>query len=550
MIIDGLEIQDGDVVATDVCIVGAGPAGMSLAHELRDSGLRVSLVDSGGLPHDRKLQSLNLGEHVGYPYWSLVDVRNRRFAGTAHLWRLPLGAGLAPGLKLRPLDPIDFEKRDHVTGSGWPILYSDLLPYYHRALSHFGLTDPSFDGKSWHDSESPPLPDFNADVLRTVVFQYAKRTRYTRDLANEIKNSENITALLNSTIVEIESDETGATVKSVRAATIAGTQFRVTADVFVLAAGGIESPRLMLASAAVHRSGIGNDADLVGRYFMEHPHFVSGVLIPADGRLFSATGLYERQALRGTILHRSLSLAEAVVRREKLLNFTVTLVPTTTFRHDVRSSRGLESLREMRSYLKHGHLPPDLTRHLGNVAGDVAVLADHGVRQVSNRLRRMAGRPKSPVAFDLYQMMEQSPNPSSRVSLSDSTDRFGQPRARLDWKLAASDIESVLRGQQAMNEELRRAGLGEIEPDVYEELPPPGIRGGYHHMGTTRMSTSPADGVVDPSCRVHGVRNLYVAGSSVFPTSGFANPTLTIIALAIRLADHIKGTTVQNVGGK
>jgi len=134
-----------------------------------------------------------------------------------------------------------------------------------------------------------------------------------------------------------------------------------------------------------------------------------------------------------------------------------------------------------------------------------------------------------------------SPNPSSRVKLDSTRDRFDKLRLKLDWRLTELDIKTVLRGQQIMDEELRRAKLGHIEVDDYDEIPPPGISGGYHHMGTTRMSTDPNVGVVDATCRIHGIDNVFVAGSSVFPTSGFANPTLTIVALAIRLADHLKG---------
>jgi choline dehydrogenase-like flavoprotein len=126
------------------------------------------------------------------------------------------------------------------------------------------------------------------------------------------------------------------------------------------------------------------------------------------------------------------------------------------------------------------------------------------------------------------------------VTLSEQTDALGMPRVRLEWRLRPADMRSMVRAQEIVDEELRRAGLGRLQIELDDATPPPGLKGGWHHMGTTRMHLDPRQGVVDEHCRVHGVANLYVAGSSVFPTAGYANPTLTLCALAIRLADRVK----------
>jgi choline dehydrogenase-like flavoprotein len=126
------------------------------------------------------------------------------------------------------------------------------------------------------------------------------------------------------------------------------------------------------------------------------------------------------------------------------------------------------------------------------------------------------------------------------VTLGTRRDRFGLPVARVDWRPAPSDRASIRASQKAVDTALRAAGLGHVEFMLGDEHPPMLLEGNFHHLGTTRMHTDPARGVVDADCRVHGVRNLYVAGSSVFPTYGCSNPTLTVVALALRLADHLK----------
>lgn len=540
MFIDGRTLEDGHSIQCDVCIIGAGAAGIALAMELRNTSLDVCLVESGGLDKDRNAEALNRGESVGYPYWSLADVRHRQFGGTANLWRLPLGIDGQLGLKLRPLDAIDFEKREWLAESGWPISRNDLDPYYERAQQYFGLGPPKYDGGQWADAAGSPQLPVDEDIVRTVVFQYGARDVFTQRHRDTLKTARNVTTVLNSTAVEIVTNEEASAASYVRLQTGDGRECRVSARSVVLAAGGIENPRLLLLSNSRQSEGLGNDHDVVGRYFMEHPHFVSGTFVPSDKSIFSRSRLYDKHRVGDDVVMASLSLAERVTRGEELLNFCATLGATTRMRHDVHLSRGFASLREVRSFLKHAHPPRTVGKHLVNIFGDLPVLAAHGGMKVTDALRGKLGLGRDPIAFDLYHMSEQVPNRSSRVMLSDATDAFGCQQARLDWRLTSDDIALVVKGQRVMDAELRRAGLGYIEPEEYNELPPPGIRGGYHHMGTTRMSTDPKRGVVDGSCRVHGISNVYVAGSSVFATSGFANPTLTLVALAIRLADNLK----------
>ena len=149
------------------------------------------------------------------------------------------------------------------------------------------------------------------------------------------------------------------------------------------------------------------------------------------------------------------------------------------------------------------------------------------------------------MVFELNHMTEQSPNPHSRVTLSDERDIFGRNRVRLDWRLTPLDMRSIIKAQEIIDQELRYAGLGRLEIELRTETPPEHLEGGWHHMGTTRMHRDPKRGVVDEHCRVHEITNLFIAGPSVFPTGGYANPVLTFVALAIRLADYIKASEMR-----
>jgi choline dehydrogenase-like flavoprotein len=313
-----------------------------------------------------------------------------------------------------------------------------------------------------------------------------------------IASAANVDAFLHANALELVASASGASVESLRVATLSGGRFEVRARVFVLAAGGIENARLLLASNRVHARGIGNARDLVGRFFMDHPHLASAVFLPVRSDL--ELELYHPHR-RGRVSNTAVLVpSEAVQRRERLLG----------------SWLGVAS---------EGTLPG----------------FERSLARMVHALERAPGEPASRAIF-LLAVGEQAPNPQSRVRLTDERDALGLPRVQLEWRLSAIDKRSLLRAHRLVARELARAGLGRLQILLEEDEAawPEDLAGGRHHMGTTRMHPDPAEGVVDASCRVHGVANLYVAGSSVFPTSGAASPTLTLVALAIRLADRIQ----------
>ncbi len=549
MIVDARSVPEGETIKTDVCIVGAGIAGITVAREFIAQPFRVCLLESGGFEPDRVTQSLYWGENVGHPYYPLDTHGTRCFGGTAHRWHAALG-NFRLGVRLRPLDAIDFEKRDWVPYSGWPFSKDHLNPYYERAHKVLQIGPYAYDVESWADPEkSPPLPPDGR--VKTTIFQFGPRDPFLGEYRDEVAGARNITTFLYANAVELETTDTAQTVTRIRVACLEGRQFWVSAKVFILAAGGIETPRLLLLSNKVQSAGLGNQHDLVGRFFMEHPHLWSGFYVPAAQEIFHKVALYRIHTVNGVAIMAKLTLSEEVLRREKLLNYCVSIHPSAKprrLRYPRIEARGIRSLKVLYKAARQGRLPEGVGRHLRNILADADDVAQAGFISIRSRLDKVfdkGGAPKLEV-FRLNHMSEQAPNPDSRVTLIPEKDALGRPRVQLDWQLSPIDIHTIVRAQEIISEELRRAGLGYLHVELHDTAPPPDLHGGYHQMGTTRMHTDPRQGVVDENCRVHGVSNLFIAGPSVFPTVGYANPVLTFVALALRLADDVKDLMVRS----
>lgn len=497
---DGRAVDDGTELESDVCVIGAGAAGITLGHALAGTGLTVLVLESGGLRADLETQSLYTGLVIGHPYFGLDECRLRFFGGTTNHWN-----GWC-----RPYDEIDLAERKWVPNSGWPLSRAELDPYYARAHPLCGLGPYDYTVATWSRvMRARPLP-LGDRRLTDIVYQFSPPTRFGQTYREELRRASNVTVLLYTNAVRLEAALGGGRVTRVRAATLTGTRFSVRARRFVLAAGGIENARLLLASANVERAGLGNRRDLVGRYFADHPHApVALLLLPSRPRL---TAFYDRhERLRGATVRGALAVSNAYARSEKLLRFSGTLDLVEDDPYVDRQS-------------SHEKRAERLGRDVGAVARDVQGVSTEGQR-----------------LFSFYMRAEQAPNPDSRVTLDDGVDQLGMPRVRLDWRLSELDRRTVVRAVEVLGAAVGARGLGRVySRPAAEESFWPAVTGGNHHLGTARMHRDPNRGVVDERCRVHGIGNLYVAGSAVFPTTGFANPTLTIVALALRLADDLR----------
>jgi choline dehydrogenase-like flavoprotein len=528
MLRDGRAIPENELVETDLCIIGAGPAGISIAREFVGSRLRVCLLESGGARPIRAAQRLNDGRSVGYPYYTLESARARAFGGSsAHWWHQTDEDGRPYLWRSGPLDPVDFDSRPGIAHTGWPFSREVLIPFYQRAQRICQLGPFEYGVEDWEDPVRPrfPLP---RDEFVTKILQYGNRT--FADYLGELERAQNVTTILNATVSELVTAENPSTVNETTVRVDAGKTFRVKARAYVLAAGGIENARLLLLSSKTRTAGLGNTNDLVGRFFMERLSIRSGVIVPTDSGLLQRSHLYKIQFARGVQFQGVLRLNEELMRREGLLNAAMFVLPA----HQAFTSEGVRSLVALYRAVRRRRLAGDLLGHAKNVAGDLDDIALTLYRQIIAR-----GSAKDEV-FILRVQAEQAPNPFSRVTLDEARDAFGLRKARLDWRVTEFDRWSIRRTQEILDRELRRAGLGRLERKLGEEDPPALFQGAFHHMGTTRMHREASLGVVDADCRVHGLANLFVAGSSVFPTAGSTNPTLTLVALAVRLADHLR----------
>lgn len=526
MIIDGRSIPDGETVEADLCVVGCGPAGSAIARSLSGTDLRVCVLESGGQIPDPDTADLANGANVGHPYFALKETRARAIGGSSHLWE--------EYLRVRPLDPIDLERRPGLPWSGWPLEPEDLAGYYAAAHELLNVGSNRYDPASWDGDESSPLP-LSGSLATTTVFRYTNSYDLTAR-GFGLEQSANVMIVTMATANEVV--EESGTITEIRATGLEGPRFSVRARAYVLAAGGIENPRLLLTGRTASSGGIGNEHDLVGRFFMEHLHVRSAVFRPSAA--VSDFGFYLQHADDGGASVRgALVPAFDVLRHEGLLNSSFLLLPSS----EVHASDAYRSLAVLGRRVQRRQTGADA----GSTAAHLAGLA----RRPASTLRaaaKMTTRRTGPAVYQLAATAEQAPDPDSRVTLGATRDRFGVPRPVVDWRLGELERRSIRRAEESIDAELRFAGLGRLDHLLGNEQPRRILRGHWHHLGTTRMDDDPRRGVVDRHGRVHGVGNLYVAGGSIFPTGGYANPTLTIVALSLRLGEHLAGSLGPGMG--
>lgn len=525
MIEDARTLPDDSLIDADVCIIGAGAASISMALGLAGSSIQVCVVESGGLQFERKTQDLYKGAIIGLEYEPLDLCRVRGFGGSTG----PKGWG---GWA-KPLSDIDFEPRPWVPLSGWPIDIETLQPYYHRAREALGFKGGTIE----YPRPGTGLLEFRSNRLETEFCPLSPAPDLGLTGLPLIRAARNVRVLLHANVTEIVTNPAATRVIGVRSVTLEHKTIRVNAANVILAAGGLENARLLLASNRTQSEGLGNGSDFVGRCFMEHPRFAWGRLEGSGlaGNVWRYDpGTIVRQRSRGvdsgaSIVGAGLAVSPAEQQREGLLNARSWIVPIAA----AGESQGAQELKELIFWLKKRRVPGDTPRRIRRIAGNPG----NAARAVAAHLRASVAEPK---AYQFVTVMEQEPSRDSRVTLSDTVDPLGMRRIRLDWRLGALEAHTLRRNQAIICEELTARGLKCVvgrSPDEDSQRPPKWV---WHHIGTTRMSADPRQGVVDADCRVHGIDNLYVAGSSVFPTGGNDMPTLTVVALAYRLADHIK----------
>ena len=539
MIRDVAELDDGMVLRAEVGVVGAGFAGIDLTRYLARHGVHVVLLESGRLEFDPAIQALARTSSVGMqiripdpdggftPYLEPIyrgETRLRQFGGTSNIW-----TG-----KWRTFDALDFEERSWIPYSGWPIGIEDLRPFYAEVAREYGLAD--FDGFA-RNASNHRLRKVAAPAGLKQSFHYWQKEplRLSGMFRQESERSANIDIVLGASATEIVLDPDLEHVRAVGFRSLDGRRFTLSAGYVVLAVGGQEAPRLLLASNRQIPAGIGNGRDLVGRFYMDHPKHKRGKLWPSRAMKMFAHHCATEPRPR---FHTSFSLSDEVQRAQSLLNHAIYFTPVYRYQREY-PTESVEAIKAaLRSARVERLLPP--ARALAASPGAVWKVVERVVY-------RDRGGPVAHYASSMY--VEQAPNPESRVYLGSERDALGMPKLVVDWRPTPLDYEGFQRLLRGLTAALAQAGLGRLEFGP-EPLTLDDTVDAAHHIGATRMAAAPVTGVVDRDCRVFGTDNLFIASSSVFPTGHSAAPTFTIMALARRLGAHIIGLCSRAPGAQ
>ncbi len=558
MIIEANRVEPGARIRTDVCIIGAGAAGITLALELSRNNIATVLLTGGQKrerPWDRDLYR-GVAE-LSHPHEPLEENRRRAFGGTTTAW----------GGRCIPLDPIDFQRRSWIPDSGWPITYTDLLPSYERSMEICEAGPFSFDAAETFCSEhAPMIREFDgSEITSSRLERWSPPTNFAKRYESELRKATRLRVLLGGHAIHIQVKTMGGSIEHIRAAAQPGREFFVHARFYVLAAGGLENPRLLLSSNDIHTSGIGNSKGLVGRYYMSH---LAGAALKVSVADRGSTFRYGFDRDRsGVYCRRRFALTPLAQTEREIGNASATLhrppIEDPTHRDPLFSAAFL--MQQYRDTWRNGGargLPARLGANTGLRREHWRVIRNASPRSAISILdvfrRRYLTRRRLPMVLPsqstqenyLHYQTEHAPNPNSRVVMSDERDAFGLRRLTVRVDFSEVDSRTVVELHRAIAERFDVTQTGSL---VFDEA---GIRGhiadqmmhfnsGAHHLGTTRMSDSPASGIVDANCKSYEVDDLFVVGGSVFATSGYANPTLTIVALSVRLAAHLRQRLLQ-----
>jgi choline dehydrogenase-like flavoprotein len=511
MHIDARRIADQSVIEGDICIIGAGAAGISMALDWIDTPHKVILLEGGGFEYDDDVQELSAGETTGQKYFPLKSSRLRYFGGTTGHW-----AGMCA-----PFNDIDFKQRGWVPHSGWPITKQDLDPYYAKAQVPLQLGPYNYDFAYWQKEKENfnPLP-LDPEVVWNKMWQFSP-ARFGEAHKETILKAANIHLYTYANAVDIVANEAASEITAVTIKNHAGKSHTVRAKHFILACGAIQNARMLLAANQQAPKGLGNDKNLVGRYFMEHLEVTCAELWLKEP---FPTDLYNWPDYGGAApwVRAELAITPEVQSSLQIMNGTASL---SSLREAQLRKPRIETWQE----------------------GDPRKAAEATFKNWAEAAEK-AKKDKVGAIARAYQMdvrIEQSPNPNSYVFLSEEKDALGVPRGNLNWELTDLDHRSIRMIFEILARQFGAANIGRLRLEEFirdDQITawPAGTNGGWHHMGTTRMSDNPVTGVVDPNCKVHGISNLHVAGSSCFVTSAAPNPTLTLVALSLRLSDHLK----------
>ena len=553
MICAGDSLPEGGATEVEVAIVGAGPVGLAVAIRLAGRVGRIAVIEAGGTEF-KPAQTLEFfrAAQINDPRHLPTELNRRRMlGGTTSIW----------GGRCIPFDPEDFAPTR--MRPGWPIAYAEMDAHIAGALEFLDAGEPEFSAASALPDHSVSLQLSASDLALDRLERYSKPTNVWRKWRAALARSSDVTVIHGATCTSVVTNADGTRAIALKLSTLSNRPHKVRASVIVLACGGLETPRLLLASSENRSCGLGNEHDLVGRFYMTHLvsdarnvgalHFAAAETARAFDYDMTSDGVYGR---------RMILLSPAARQRDGIGNivFRPTRPPIDDASH---GDPVLSAMFLARSLV----IPPEYARSLTVKAGPSLMWRAHLANSTAGfpRLckfsvdwlnRRALATRKLPSVF-LYRKdgtyplefnAEHMPNRESRVLLGPETDPFGVPRLVVQWQMRDDELAWICNAYRVLESAVVKSGLGglRLDSDLPGSVAQALVPQGGHHIGTVRMGADPQSGVVDRNCQLWSTHGLFVAGAAIFPTSGFANPTLTAVALAFRLADHL----ISEVSGK
>ncbi len=510
MILNSTDWSQKETYHADIAIVGAGAAGITLSLELEKLGFSVILLEGGDMHYSDQSQDIYNGEFNGRDLPNgLRNSRTRCLGGSTNCW-----AGVCV-----ELDEEDFLKRTWVPNSGWPIKKEDLLEWYDKAAPILDI-----DLSEIRD----PLKTVNYPLLDDLELRAttsAKKRLFAHEFKDVLEKSENIHVLVGANFTSMNRIHDGKTIKEIKIQSFDKKTASVSANTFVLTCGGIENARILLNTKTNDQEAIGNIDDNVGRYFSDHPIAPCATLLTLEGNM-KESSIYNYRNYKN-IFHYKIPFS--LQEKFKTLNICLSIWPEFEELTDLEVAGW-----NINKYVKD-------TDSYSLEGGDIKTVLKNPLglyRSYKSRSNMKKSR------LSLRFQMEQSPDPESRISLLPEKDQFGLQRVNLHWVFSPLERHTVDIATSLVADSLHKNKIASLRLDSqlieHRNRMPMDLRGGQHHSGSTRMAINAKDGVVDSNLKVFNTSNLFICGSSVFPTNGWANPTFTIIALTLRLAQHIK----------
>jgi choline dehydrogenase-like flavoprotein len=524
MIVDAKVYENAQALEADVCIMGGGVAGIVLATELKNYFSNIILIESGDEFYTQEAQDLYTPSVDPKIYANPKYSRLRFLGGASNHWLN----------NTSPLSPIDFEKREWLENSGWPITFEDLKEYYDKAAQYCGTKTGNYDRGYWQNKLNQKNVFGNSEKIEFGIAKAATPPiRFFANYGKQLKESNSVTVIKNANVIDLEFDENLGKVETVTFNAYNKINHKVTSKLFIMCFGGIENARMLLHFNKKYNNKLGNKFDNVGRYFMDHPTMKPAQLFTRDKDLFNSNSI----SIDTYNVIRFMQLTEDALYANKTTNLRMPAIPANNY----QLSDGISSFHILKQALNNGESPDDIGSHIGNLFGDLGMVIEAVSRQSFDE--PLFDSADEFGGYELNIMMEQGPDRANRVKLGENKDQYGISRVEIEWELKEADINRLWKSLEVLGKDVGALSLGRLRllKEQSARLFNDQMGFGHHHMGTTRMSESDIKGVVDKHQKVFGTSNFYISGCSVFPTSGHVPPTLTIVALSLRLAKHIIG---------